>query len=56
VKISYDRSKRRNTLAARGLDFEDAATVFAGLTLTLPDERNDTARIGIRPMACCADA
>jgi uncharacterized DUF497 family protein len=25
----------------RGLDFQDAAKVFAGLTLTLPDERQD---------------
>jgi uncharacterized DUF497 family protein len=28
-------------LAERGLDFEDATKVFAGLTLTLPDERQD---------------
>ena len=28
-------------MAERGLDFEDAKKVFAGLTLTLPDERQD---------------
>ena len=28
-------------MAERGLDFEDATKVFAGLTLTLPDERQD---------------
>jgi uncharacterized DUF497 family protein len=45
VKISYDPAKRAKTLAERGLDFDDAARVFAGPTLTLPDERRDYGEI-----------
>jgi uncharacterized DUF497 family protein len=41
MAISYDPAKRDETLAERGLDFEDAEQVFAGLTLTLPDLRHD---------------
>jgi Ribonuclease toxin, BrnT, of type II toxin-antitoxin system len=41
VRISYDRTKREATLAQRGLDFEDAAKVFDGVTLTLLDDRHD---------------
>jgi uncharacterized DUF497 family protein len=41
VQISYDPVKRAKTLEERDLDFEDAPEVFAGLTLTLPDERQD---------------
>ena len=39
--ITFDPAKRAKTLAERGLDFEDAAKVFAGLTLTLLDDRQD---------------
>jgi uncharacterized protein len=39
VKITYDPVKRAKTLAERGLDFEDAAKVFGGATLTLLDDR-----------------
>ena len=38
---TWDERKRRQTLEGRGLDFADAETVFAGRTLTLPDERRD---------------
>jgi uncharacterized protein len=41
VKISFDPVKRLRTLIERGLDFEDAPKMFAGPTLTLPDERQD---------------
>jgi uncharacterized DUF497 family protein len=41
VGITFDPAKRAKTLAERGLDFEDAAKVFAGLTLTLLDDRQD---------------
>jgi uncharacterized DUF497 family protein len=41
VKITYDPAKRTKTLQERGLDFEDAAKVFAGLAYTLLDERYD---------------
>ena len=36
---TWDEAKRRITLAERHLDFADAALVFAGRTLTLPDTR-----------------
>jgi uncharacterized DUF497 family protein len=45
VRITYDHGKRNRTLAERGLDFEAAAKVFAGPTLTLPDERQDYGEI-----------
>lgn len=41
MRIGYDPAKRLRTLAERGLDFDDAARVFAGLTYTVPDERAD---------------
>ena len=40
-EISYDPAKRAATLADRGLDFADAALVFAGDTATEPDDRRD---------------
>jgi uncharacterized protein len=39
VIITYDPIKREATLAERGLDFEDAATVFAGTTFESDDTR-----------------
>jgi hypothetical protein len=39
VGITYEPAKRAQTLAARKLDFAEAAIVFAGLTLTLLDDR-----------------
>jgi uncharacterized DUF497 family protein len=41
VDISFDPIKRARTLAERGLDFADAGLVFAGMTRTEPDTRND---------------
>lgn len=41
VKITYDPDKRDKTFAERGLDFEDAAIVFAGTTLEIEDTRKD---------------
>jgi uncharacterized protein len=41
VAITYDPAKRARTLALRGLDFEAAAAVFAGTTLTLLDDRRN---------------
>jgi uncharacterized DUF497 family protein len=41
VGITFDPAKRAKTLAERGLDFEDEAKVFTGLTLTLLDDRQD---------------
>lgn len=39
--ISYDPDKRARTLKERGLDFEDAPIVFAGLTVEVEDTRKD---------------
>jgi uncharacterized DUF497 family protein len=39
--ISYDDEKRAWTLAHRGLDFEDARLVFAGVTIDFEDDRKD---------------
>jgi uncharacterized DUF497 family protein len=39
--ITWDDAKRLATLAQRGLDFADAGGLFAGLTATLPDGRQD---------------
>ena len=41
MRITYDPAKRQKTLTDRGLDFEDAALVFGGVTLTLLDDRQD---------------
>lgn len=41
MKITYDPAKREKTLKERGVDFEDAAKVFDGPTLTLLDDRRD---------------
>lgn len=41
MRITYDAVKRAATLAERGLDFADAAEVFAGVHATLDDDRID---------------
>ena len=41
MEITFNTAKRDETLRERGLDFTDAATVFAGKHATLPDERRD---------------
>jgi uncharacterized DUF497 family protein len=41
LDISFDPAKRAETLARRGLDFSDAATVFGGRTVTVQDTRRD---------------
>lgn len=41
MRISYDPAKREWTLTHRGLDFEDAAHVFDGLTAEVEDQRKD---------------
>ena len=41
MKITFDLRKRDEALLARGLNFEDAALVFAGVTLELEDTRRD---------------
>lgn len=39
MRITFDPAKRERTLAERGLDFEDAALVFEGVTLEFEDTR-----------------
>ena len=39
--LTFDPVKREKTLAKRGLDFADAAEVFAGVTLEIEDTRKD---------------
>ena len=41
MKVTFDPFKRATTLAARGLDFADAAQVFDGPRLTIEDVRFD---------------
>jgi uncharacterized DUF497 family protein len=41
MSISFDPAKRARTLAERGLDFADAAEVFAGTTAEAEDTRED---------------
>ena len=40
--LTFDPAKREKTLSERGLDFADAAIVFAGVTLEIDDTRKDT--------------
>ena len=49
MRIIYDLAKRELTLAERGLDFEDAALVFAGATVEIEDVRRE---YGERRVVC----
>lgn len=41
MELSYDPNKREETLAERGLDFDDAVKVFGGTTIDYVDDRFD---------------
>jgi uncharacterized DUF497 family protein len=41
MRITFDPIKRARTLADRGLDFEDAAIVFEGITVEVEDLRKN---------------
>ena len=41
MRITFDPVKRAKTLAERGLDFEDAAVIFAGVTVEIEDTRRN---------------
>ena len=41
MQITFNPAKRDKTLAERGLDFADAAVVFAGVTVEVEDTRKD---------------
>ena len=41
MRLSFGPAKREKTLTERGLDFEDALSVFEGTTVEIEDRRND---------------
>lgn len=41
MRITFDPVKRAKTRAERGLDFADAAVIFAGVTVEIEDTRRD---------------
>ena len=41
MEITFDPAKREATLSERGLDFVDASLLFAGIHISVPDERMD---------------
>lgn len=41
MRITFDPTKRDKALSERGLDFDDAALIFAGVTLEFEDTRKD---------------
>jgi uncharacterized protein len=41
MRVTFDPIKRARTLADRGLDFEDAAIVFKGITVEVEDTRKN---------------
>ena len=49
MRVTYDPAKRNKTLAERGLDFEDAALVFTGVTVEVEDSRKN---YGERRIVC----
>ena len=49
MRITFDPVKRQTTLDERGLDFADAALVFAGTTVEFEDIRQD---YGEKRMIC----
>lgn len=41
MQITFDPTKRDKALSERGLDFDDATLIFAGVTLDVEDTRKD---------------
>jgi uncharacterized protein len=41
MRIAFDPVKRAKTLTERGLDFADAALIFAGVTIEIEDTRRN---------------
>ena len=50
MRITCDPAKHKTTLAERGLDFADAALVFAGVTVEIEDTRKN---YGENRFICC---
>ncbi len=47
MRVTFDPVKREKALADRGLDFEDAALVFEGVTVEVEDIRKDYGELRI---------
>ncbi len=47
MRVTYDPVKREKALAERGLDYEDAALVFEGVTVEVEDTRKDYGEVRI---------
>ena len=47
MAITYGPAKRASTLQERGLDFEDAETVFGGRTFQRQDDRRDYGEVRV---------
>ena len=41
MRVTYDPAKRARTIAERGLDFEDALSIFEGTTVEVEDTRRN---------------
>jgi len=54
VRIAFDPAKRARTIEDRGLDFDDAALVFAGETYNEEDRRQDYGETRIRTVGFLA--
>ena len=55
MAITFDAAKRNATLRERGLDFIDAAKLFAGRRLTLEDDRKDYGEVRFQTYGEVAD-
>ena len=55
MKITFDPLKRQTTLSERGLNFADAAIVFAGPTITVQDTRRDYGEARYQTVGFLAD-
>ena len=47
MRITFDPTKRDKALSERGLDFDDAALIFAGVTLEIEDTRKDYGEVRV---------
>ena len=47
MRITFDPAKRDKALSERGLDFDDAALIFAGVTLEIEDTRKDYGEVRV---------
>ncbi len=47
MAITFEQAKHAKTLAKRGLDFADAESVFAGVTLEVEDTRKNYGEVRI---------